>query len=145
MASTIAPTAAKPATWPSRIPVADPKSVTLQIDADRRFATAAGGVARYLGDSSGLESGSASRLQAAVVAACQEAFEYLTAEHPHLTVAFTRHADRIEIAISYEGESAPAVGLDTIASGSAALDGVDRIQYETQGGRTTTLLTKYLA
>ncbi len=145
MGSTIAPTAAKPATWPSRILVADPNSVSLQIDADTRFAAAAGGVARYFGDTSGLEGGPASQLQAAVVAACQEAFEHLTAEHSHLTVTFTRHADRIEVAISHEGESAPAVGLDTIASGAAALDGVDRVQFETKGSRTVTLLTKYLA
>ena len=122
-----------------------PTSVSLQIDADSRFAAGAGGVARYFGDSSGLESASTSQLQSAVVAACQEAFEHLTPEHPHLTVTFTRHADRIEVAISHEGESAPAVGLDTIASGAATLDGIDRVQYETLGSRTVTLLTKYLA
>ncbi len=124
--------------------MADPNSVSLQIDSDPRFAAAAGGVARYFADTSGLEDGPVSQLQVAVVAACQEAFEHLTPEHPHLTVTFTRHADRIEVALSHEGESAPAVGLDTIASGAAALDGVDRVQYETKGGRTITLLTKYL-
>lgn len=122
----------------------DPNSVSLQIDADPRFAAGAGGVARYFGDTSGLESGPASQLQTAVAAACQEAFEHLTAEHSHLTVTFTRHPDRIEVAIAHEGESAPAVGLDTIASGAASLDGVDRVQYETHGSRTVTVLTKYL-
>jgi hypothetical protein len=125
--------------------VADPSSVSIQIDADPRFAAAAGGVARYFGDSSGLEGGATSQLQAAIVAACQEAFEHLTPKHPHLTITFTRHADRIEVALSHGGESVPAVGLDAIASGAAALDGVDRVQYETKGGRTVTLLTKYVA
>jgi hypothetical protein len=125
--------------------VADPKSVSLQIDADPRFAAAAGGVARYFGDSSGLESETASKLQAAVAAACQQAFESLTPRHPHLTVAFTRHTDRIEVSLSHEGEPAPAVGLDTNAAGSTALDGVDRVQYEAKDGRAITLLTKYLA
>jgi hypothetical protein len=124
--------------------VADPNSVSLQIDADARFAAGAGGVARYVGDSSGLEAGAASQLQAAVVAACQEAFEHLTNEHSRLTVTFTRHPDRIEVAISHEGGAKPALGLDTIAAGSLALDGVDRVQFETKGNRAVTLLTKYL-
>jgi hypothetical protein len=125
--------------------VPDPNSVSLQIDADSRFAAGAGGVARYFGDSSGLEAGAASQLQAAVVAACQEAFEHLTTEHSHLTVTFTRHPDRIEVAISHEGGAKPALGLDAIAAGSAALDGVDRVQFEAKGNGAVTLLTKYLA
>jgi hypothetical protein len=124
--------------------VSDPKTVSVQIDADARLAAAAGGAARYFGESSGLEGGVAAQLQSTVAAACQEAFEYLTPEHPHLTVTFTRHADRIEIEISHEGESAPAIGLDTIAADSAAMEGVDRVQYETKGKSAVTLLTKYL-
>jgi hypothetical protein len=127
----------------------------MQIDADARFAAAAGGVARYLADNSGLENEATSQLQAAVVAACQEAFEYLSEDHPHLNVTLTRYADRIEVALSHEGETAPAVGLDTIAGfaaqlggapgRSSVLDGVDRVQYETQGSVAVTRLTKYIS
>lgn len=145
MASTIVRTVAKLATWRSRITVADPNTVTLHFDADPRFAAAAGGVARYFGESSGLENRPASQLQVAVVAACQGAFENLTSQHPRLTVTFTRHADRIDVAVSHEGEAAPAVELDTIVSRATSTDGVDRVQYETKRGRTVTLLTKYLA
>jgi hypothetical protein len=122
----------------------EPKSVCLQIEADARFAAGAGGVARYFADSCELEAEPAKQLQAAVVAACQEAFEYLSADHPKLSVAFIRHPDRIEVVLSYEGEPAPAVGLDAIVAGSAALSGVDRVQYETQGRLAITRLIKYI-
>jgi hypothetical protein len=104
----------------------------LQLDADARLAAGVGGVARYLADIAGLENEPTSHLQAAVVAACQEAFEYLSQIHPHLDVTFTSYADRIEVALSHEGEGSPAVGLD-------------RIQYETQGSIAVTRLTKYIS
>ncbi len=130
------------------------KSFCLRIDADARLAAAVGGVARYLADRAGLENDAASQLQKAVIAACQEAFEYLSEDHPRLDVTLSRHSDRIEVALSHEGETSPAVGLDTIAGfaapaggascGSSVLDGVDRVQYETQGGTAVTRLTKYI-
>jgi hypothetical protein len=133
----------------------DSKSISLQLDADARLAAGVGGVARYLADIAGLENEPTSHLQAAVVAACQEAFEYLSQIHPHLDVTFTSYADRIEVALSHEGEGSPAVGLDTIAGfaaplggaprGSSVLGGVDRIQYETQGSIAVTRLTKYIS
>jgi hypothetical protein len=126
----------------------------LRIDADERLAAAVGGATRYLADAAGLESEAISQLQSAVVAACQEAFEHLTEDHPHLDVTLTRLPDRIEVALSHEGETSPAVGLDTIAgfvssSGDASarpavLGGVDRVQYETQGRVAVTRLTKYV-
>jgi hypothetical protein len=131
------------------------KSICLHIDADARLAAAVGGVARYLGDSAGLENDVTSQLQKAVVAACQEAFECLTEDHPRLDVTLSRHSDRIEVALSHEGEASPAVGLDTIAGfaaqvggaagGSPVLGGVDRVQYETQGSVAVTRLTKYIS
>jgi hypothetical protein len=92
------------------------------------------------------------------VAACMEAFEHLTHEHPRLDVTLTRLADRLEVALSREGDMAPAVGLDTLAGfaphgsdmpgrrpgSSSVLGGVDRVQYETQGGVAVTRLTKYI-
>ena len=102
-----------------------------------------------------MENAAAAQLQKAVVAACEEAFENLTEDHPHLDIALTRLPDRIEVALSHEGNPGPAVGLDTIAraaaqgsgapGGGGVLRGVDRIQYETQGGVAVTRLTKYIA
>jgi hypothetical protein len=132
----------------------EPKTICLQIDADSRLAAAAGGVARYLADGAGMENPAIARLQFTVVAACEQAFQNLDAGHPHLEVSLTRFADRIEVALAHRGESAPAVGLDTIAgfaaqlggnsAGTSAWSGVDRVQYETQGGSAVTRLTKYL-
>jgi hypothetical protein len=152
--STIARTAGKPATslWPAAV-ATDPKTFRLFIDADPRLAAAAGGVARFLADVAGLENGAVARLQSAVIAACLEAFEHLTAENPRLGITFTRLPDRLEVALTHRGEGSPAVGLDTIAGFAARIGGTesnpgvfagfDRIQYETQGGEAVTRLTKY--
>jgi hypothetical protein len=126
----------------------------MQLDADPRLAAAVGGVARFLADTAGLECDAIAQLQSAVLAACREAFEHLPKSHPHLNVTLTRFPDRIEVALSLQGESSPAIGLDTIAglvtgsggakSGPGAFVGVDRIQFETHGDETVTLLTKYI-
>jgi hypothetical protein len=71
------------------------KTIRLQIDSDPRLAAAVGGAARYLADSAGMEGDAVVQLQKAVVAACEEAFEYLTEAHPHLVVTLTRLSDRI--------------------------------------------------
>ncbi|HVH70692.1 MAG TPA: hypothetical protein VNB49_06235 [Candidatus Dormibacteraeota bacterium] len=123
------------------------------IDADARLAAAAGGVARFLADAAGVESEAVARLQSAVIEACLEAFEHLTAAHPHLEVAFARFSDRLEVSLAHE-EDAPLVGGPTIAgfadeksesaANSAALPGVDRVQHETHGKEAITRLTKYL-
>src|ERR1700756_1679461 len=152
--------AEKLATWRWRTSVAaEFKSITLRIDADSRLAAAAGGAARYLADAAGLEGPAISDWQTAIIAACNEAFAHLTLEHPRLDVSFTRLADRLEVALSREGDASPAVGLDSLAglphrsastegkarSNSPVLGGVDRVQYETRDGVAVTRLTKYIA
>jgi len=128
---------------------ADSKIYRLQIDADPRFAAGAGGLARFLGDTAGLQEAAAKELQKSVVAACHEAFENLAGAPGHLTLTFAWYVDRIEVAVAQAGE-APAVGLDRIAGfaeqlgSTAALSGIDRVQYETKDGTAITRLTKYL-
>ena len=105
-------------------------------------------------DAAGLENDAIARLQSAVIAACSEAFEHLSADHPQLQISFTRFSDRMEVALSHLGEDSPAVGLDTIAGFAAqvggtgaiqvVLAGFDRVQYETHGGEAVTRLTKYI-
>jgi hypothetical protein len=158
--STTVPIAGKPATFPWRIPVpTEVKSIYMQIEADVRLAAAAGGAARYFADAAGLEGPAISGWQSAIIAACKEAFEHLTREHPALNVTLTRLADRLEVALSLEGDTSPAIGLDTLAgltaggsdipaqakSKSSVLGGVDRVQYETRNGVAITRLTKYIA
>jgi hypothetical protein len=131
----------------------------MRLEADVRLAAAAGGAARYFADAAGLEGAAISNWQTAILAACKEAFEHLTSEHPRLDVTLTRLADRLEVALSFEGDTAPAVGLDTLAglapggpdvhsqrgSRSLVMGGVDRVQYETRNGVAVTRLTKYIA
>ena len=124
------------------------------LDADSRLAAAVGGAARYLAEASGLESDAVAQWQSSVLAACYQAFEHLTEAHPHLIVTLTRFPDRLEVALSHQGEALPAVGLDTIAglatqvrganSSPGVFAGVDRLQYESRGGEVVTLLTKYI-
>lgn len=151
MAFTIARTAGKLATFPSRpaTVTADPKSFQVQIDSDARLAAAAGGVARYVSESAGLESRESSEFQKAVVAACVEAFKLLGGTRPHVTATTTRFPDRIEVSLTYQ----PASPATTDSAGSAgtgkppsnlALKGVDQLQREVREGSATTRLTKYL-
>ncbi len=151
MACIIARTAGKLATCRLRAAAvsAEAKSIQLQIDADPRLAAAVGGAVRFLADAAGLTSDEATDLQKSVVTACEESFEHLTGERPHLTVTLTRYSDRIEVAMAHEGTAEPAVGLDRIAGfagrleGSGGLGGVDRVQYEAHDGMAVTRLTKY--
>jgi len=131
-------------------PVAtDFKSIHLQIDADARLAAAVGGAARYFGDFAGLENDAIAHLQAATVAACVDAFAHLAKQHPYLDVTMTRLADRIEIALSHEGEGNSARGPNPksgLPGGpSPKIKGIDSVQHQTRGTLAVTLLTKYVA
>jgi hypothetical protein len=130
------------------------KSLLLWIDADARLAAAAGGAARHLADLAGIGNDSLSPLQSSVIAACLEAFEHLTADHPRLDIAFTSFADRFEVALSHKSEGSSTVGFETIAgfpsriggteSNPGVFAGFDRVQHETHGGQAVTRLTKYI-
>jgi hypothetical protein len=128
---------------------AEPKNLHMCFDADARLAAAAGGVARFLADAAGLENDAGARLQSAVVEACLEAFEHLTATHPHLEVTFARFSDRLEVSLCHE-EAAPAstthriTGFPAASAPAGTLAGVDRVQHETRGRESVTRLTKYL-
>ena len=151
--SIIVPIAGKPATFPWLTAVAtEPNNLHLFIDSDARLAAAAGGLARYLAEVAGLENDAVARLQSAVVAACNEAFRHLTVLHPHLEVTFVRLPDRLEIALSHQGDAGTPAQRPTMAapaasrkesSRAAEFAGVDQIQYETRGSETVTRLTKY--
>ncbi|HYL61880.1 MAG TPA: hypothetical protein VE077_04595 [Candidatus Methylomirabilis sp.] len=141
--------------WPSRIAVAtDVKRIQLKMEADARLAAAAGGAARFFGDAAGLEGGPLAQLQSTVIAACSEEFQHLDAAHPQLQVTFSRFTDRIEVTLAHEGENATPERLDALrglvpqmggkSGGSGALEGVDRVQFETHGRSAILRLTKFL-
>jgi hypothetical protein len=144
-ASTIAPIAAKPATlrWPSLVST-DSKHFELSLDADPRFAAAAAGGARYLGEASGLTAEAAGKLQSAVLFACEEAFAHLDLLHMHVQVTLNQFTDRIEVLIVHQAD-APSIGLHTLLNAAAnPMEGVDRVQYEQLDGSSVTRLTKFL-
>lgn len=151
MAFTIARTAGKLATFPSRAATvtADPKVFELQIDPDPRLAAAAGGVARYLSETSGLDSKAVFALQDSVVAACLDAFRRVAGAHPHLTVTATRFPDRIEVALAYQMKPSARTTSDQgrvsgVSGNKPQLHGVDRVQREARDGLAVTRLTKFL-
>lgn len=145
MASTTARIAAKPAT--SRLPIlvsTDSKHIELKLDADPRFAAAAAGGARYLGEASGLTPDAAGKLQIAILLACEETFGRVDIRHSQVGVTLNQFPDRIEVTIAYHSGGLP-VRLHTLGNaGANPMEGVDRVQYEKQAGSSVTRLTKFL-
>lgn len=100
------------------------------MDADERLAAAAGGAARYMADTAGLQNSEILGLQAAVVAACKHCFTcHSTAKS--CDIALQRLTDRIEIQLSFPGkaqekkEKPSIVGVDEIVC--EFLDGSSRM------------------
>jgi hypothetical protein len=110
----------------------------MQIDVDARLAAAAGGAARYFADAAGLGHDDVSHLQAAVIAACKEAFHEVDSNQGSLDVTLTRLVDRIEVSVAHKGTA----GVQ--AAEADALEGVDEIRHETHDGIVFTRLTKFI-
>ena len=128
--------------WPILVST-ESKHIVIELDADPRFAAAAAGGARYLGEASGLTADASAKLQAAILFACEEAFGQLDALHPRVQVALKQFPDRIEVVIVHNADS-PSVGLHTLlGAGKNAMEGVDRVQYEQKSGSSVTRLTKF--
>lgn len=122
----------------------DSKHIEIRLDADSRFAAAAAGAARYLGESSGLTTDASSKFQAAILFACEEAFSQLDALNSSVQVVLNQFPDRIDVVIIHHTD-APSVGLHPLLStGKNAIEGVDRVQYEQKSGSSVTRLTKFL-
>jgi len=145
MACTTAPIAGKPATL--RLPIlvpTDSKHIEIKLDADPRFAAAAAGGARYLGEASGLTPDAAGKFQTAILFACEETFGHLDIRHCQVEVTLNQFPDRIEVIIVHDADG-PSVGLHTLLHGEAnPMEGVDRVQYEKKAGSSLTRLTKFL-
>jgi hypothetical protein len=107
MAFTIARTAVKLVTSPSRTLVAtELKRIELHLDADPCFAAAAGGAVRCLAEFAGMPEDVCREFQEATIRACLEAFELRpTSSH---VVEFCRFEDRVEVIVD------PNSGTDAI-------------------------------
>jgi len=122
----------------------DSKHIEIKLDADRRFAAAAAGGARYLGEASGLTTEDAGKFQAAVLFACEETFVAVELIHSQVEVCLNQFPDRIEVIILHHADG-PSVGLHTLLNaGPNPMEGVDRVQYEKKRDASITRLTKFL-
>jgi len=75
----------------------DSKRIKLQLDADPRFAAAAGGAVRYLAEASGMSEEVCREFQSETVTACLNAFESV-AVVTHV-VEFVRSENRLEVVV----------------------------------------------
>jgi hypothetical protein len=99
MASITARIAERHVTSLSWTPVAtDPKRIELHLDADPRFAAAAGGAVRYLAETAGMSEEVCREFQSETVQACLQAFEAYRG-HPYI-VEFSRFEDRLEVVVN---------------------------------------------
>ena len=131
----------------------EPTRVEIRLADDSRLLAGLGGAIAHCACVAGLGETAAASLRAAAIAAGQEVFAKMPASDARLDVTITHYPDRLEVALAHPGSAAPAVGLDTLSGlaqqGSAQnpflAGGVDRVQFESQGGMACTRLTKYLA
>jgi hypothetical protein len=119
---------------------AETQKIAMQLDADTRLCAAAGGAGRYLADAAGLANSAVSGLQSAIVAVCNREVERLADSAQRLEVTVTRTPDRIEVVL--RRRAAAASGKDFEEQG--IINGVDRVQHETQAEMAITRLTKYV-
>jgi hypothetical protein len=121
------------------------------------LAAGAGGAARYFADAAGLGQEAAAHLQAAVIVACEEAFDASNSGQTTLSVTLTRRTDRIEISVVHGQSASRSRGVDQRAAARATLradqkaarvtesfEGVDQIQHDIQNGMAITRLTKFI-
>jgi hypothetical protein len=107
------------------------------MDADDRLAAAAGGVARFFGDSAGLPDEITLELESSVLSACKHCFHLQVSPAP-CEVRFHRLADRLEVELALPAEEAPA------EKGHLAWAGVDEVHCETGPHAAVLRLTKYM-
>lgn len=116
----------------------------MHLDADARLAAAAGGAVKYFADAAGLDHDAIAHLQAAVISACEEAFEDLAEDRACVDVTLTWRVDRIEIAVSHKTASAATAQSGLQGEAARDLEGVDEVRHETRDHLAVTRLTKFL-
>ena len=104
----------KLATSPSRTLVAtEVKRIELHVDADPRFAAAAGGAIRCLAEFAGMPEEVCREFQEATIRACLEAFKSRpTARH---VIEFCRFEDRVEVVVDPNGGAAIRLARSVIS------------------------------
>ncbi len=154
---TIVPIAAKRATfaWWTPVAVEHSRTEVIVVD-DPRLLAAVGGIVEHVGERVGLPATEQKALAAAAEEACRATFP-LTGNHDaKLKIIIQDFPDRVEVTLEHGGEPAPTAGWHTFASrvleqagtgkasGSVLMMKVDRVLYETKGGRSRMTLVKYI-
>jgi hypothetical protein len=116
------------------------QKIAMQLDADTRLCAAPGGAGRYFADAAGLANSAVSGLQSAIVAVCNREVERLGDSAQRLDVTVTRTPDRIEVVMRRRATAGS--GKDSEEQG--IMNGVDRVQHETQAEMAITRLTKFV-
>jgi anti-sigma regulatory factor (Ser/Thr protein kinase) len=127
----------------------------MEVTPDAACIGAVAAAAEAFASRAGMQLGPRAALVAATEEACKSTFKLMRKEHGPMRVRFAGFDDRVEIEIEHHGEAVPSVGLDTFAGfgaqgGSGEMTGivlmslVDRVQYETVGGRQRMTLVKHV-
>ena len=135
----------------------DQTRTELSLQNDPRLMAAVSAIVSHSAQRIGLTSEAQEGLAAAVMNACRETFPLLgdqDGNNPALKIIVEDFQDRVEVTIEHSGEALPTAGLDTFCAGGGD-DGtagisnslqdtrVDRVQYESHGGRSRMKLIKY--
>jgi hypothetical protein len=133
----------------------DPFRTELSLHNDPRLMAAVGAIVSHSAQRVGLSSEAQEGLAAAALDACRETFPLLgnqDGDDSALKVIVEDFQDRVEVTIEHAGEALPTAGLDSFCGGDGSMAGissslqdtrVDRVQYETQNGRSRMKLIKY--
>ncbi len=133
---------------------ADTKRVTMRLPADAHLVGAVTGAVEHFAQEAGLDEPVQKQLMSAAEQACLDTFQRAESPSAPIDVTVEEFPDRLEIRISYSGDSAPAIGLDAFvaapgkansAPGAGLMELVDRVQYDTEGAVSRLRLIKYLS
>jgi hypothetical protein len=155
--NTIAPIVGKLAKFEWQIPMTDePVRVTFRLDRDPLLVSVMRSAVRFQALQAGLDEQACGEFAGAYEDVCQKTLTQVTDPERGLEVTLETFPDRIEIGIHCDGQTMPAIGLETFAcadvlgrgkdglNGLELLSRVDRVLYNTEQGAARTTLVKYL-
>jgi anti-sigma regulatory factor (Ser/Thr protein kinase) len=114
------------------------------------------GAVEHFAHRAGFDDAACKDMAAAATEACRSAFRFLSGNDARLGVIVQGFADRVEVMLEHPGEMPPPAGLDTFVAprsepappsdptGLILLALVDSVQYQTEGGISRLILTKYV-
>lgn len=126
----------------------------MTVTGDPRLVGAVTGAVEHFAQGAGLDEATQKQLMSAAEQAYRETLSQLESEGTLIEVVLEHYPDRLEILFAHSSSSVPAIGLDSFLGiegnsgpghGVMLLALVDRVLYDTQGGKSRLRLVKYLA